>query len=187
MQIPQLQRNNNSGNSKTNHNTEGYCLAFAYLLDNYNLLIMPILFRTMSLCSNNNAHIRNCHSALFQFKWKQCCLGWQSKTETFIVLKLFNYNSIEKDEKIYFIKQIFPVSKLWPIPALKINIQISIQYNLYDTSYMDLLNIKQANKSRFYFISLWISIATFSWRNVSHCDYGLSIKASVYTAYAIIQ
>lgn len=58
MQIPQLQRNNNSGNSKTNHNTEGYCLAFAYLLDNYNLLIMPILFRTMSLCSYNNAHIR---------------------------------------------------------------------------------------------------------------------------------
>lgn len=82
MQIPQLQRNNNCGNSKTNHNTEGYCLAFAYLLDNSNLLIMPILFRTMSLCSYNNAHITNCHSALFQFKWKLCSLSWQFKTNT---------------------------------------------------------------------------------------------------------
>lgn len=75
MQIPQLQRNNNSGNSKTNHNTEAYCLVFAYLLDNYNLLIMPILLRTMSLYSNNNAHITNWHSALFLFKWKLCRLS----------------------------------------------------------------------------------------------------------------
>lgn len=48
MQIPQLRRNNNCGNSKTNRSTEGYCLAFAYVLDNYNLLIMAILFRAMS-------------------------------------------------------------------------------------------------------------------------------------------
>lgn len=70
MQMPQLRRNNNCGNSKTNRSTEGYCLAFAYVLDNYNLLIMPILFRATSLCSYNNARIRNCNGALFQFKWK---------------------------------------------------------------------------------------------------------------------
>lgn len=57
---------------------EGYCVQFAYLLNNCNLLIRPILFGTMPLCSYQKNTIKNCPHALFQSELKLHRLAAQS-------------------------------------------------------------------------------------------------------------
>lgn len=167
MQILQLQRNNNSGNSYTSCNVEGYCLPFAYLLENYNLHIMPILFRTMSLCSYNNAQMRSCHAASFQFKQQLCCQSWRSKSARFETISAIQCRKVWEN---IFIKQDNPMLCLYSEQYIQMRIK-----NKCDPHYTLLIGpfkMSQANKSWFYSIAIWLFISMFPyryWCYICHC------------------